>query len=71
MIYYEDAINKTTNDNAPWYAIPADDKEMGRYIVGKVILEELQKRSDIANPELDEAVQDNIAVYKRQLESEE
>lgn len=71
MIYYEDAINKTTNDNAPWYAIPADDKEMGRYIVGKIILEELQKRSDIANPELDEKVQDNIAMYKRQLESEE
>lgn len=65
MIYYEDAINKTTNDNAPWYAIPADDKEMGRYIVGKIILEELQKRSDIANPELDEKVQDNIAMYKR------
>lgn len=65
MTYYEDAINKTTNDNAPWYAIPADDKEMGRYIVGKIILEELQKRSDIANPELDEKVQDNIAMYKR------
>ena len=71
MSCYEDAINKTTTDAAPWYAIPADDKEMSRYIVGKVILEELKKYKDMEYPELDEKVQDNIAMYKRQLESEE
>ena len=71
MHCYEDAINKTTTESAPWYAIPADDKEMSRYIVGKVILEELKKYKDMEYPELDEKVQDNIAMYRRQLESEE
>ncbi len=71
MKYYEEAIDKTNTDVAPWYAIPADDKEMSRYIVGKVVLEELRKHSDIQNPELDEKVQDNIAIYRRQLESED
>lgn len=71
MSCYEAAINITTTDAAPWYAIPADDKEMSRYIVGKVILEELKKYKDMEYPELDEKVQDNIAMYRRQLESEE
>lgn len=71
MACYEEAINKTSTDDAPWYAIPADDKEMSRYIVGKVILEELKKYPDMEYPELDEKVQDNIAMYRRQLETEE
>jgi hypothetical protein len=36
MQYYEEAINNTSTDYAPWYVIPADDKEMCRYIVGKI-----------------------------------
>ena len=71
MACYEEAINKTSTGDAPWYAIPADDKEMSRYIVGKVILEELKKYPDMEYPELDEKVQDNIAMYRRQLETEE
>jgi polyphosphate kinase 2 (PPK2 family) len=42
MQYYEEAINNTSTDYA-WYVIPADDKEMCRYIVGKIIWEEMQK----------------------------
>jgi polyphosphate kinase 2 (PPK2 family) len=41
MQYYE-AINNTSTDYACWYVIPADDKEMCRYIVGKIIWEEMQ-----------------------------
>jgi hypothetical protein len=33
--------------------IPADDKEMCRYIVGKIIWEEMQKHTDIQMPEMD------------------
>jgi polyphosphate kinase 2 (PPK2 family) len=47
MQYYEEAINNTSTDYAPWYVIPADDKEMCRYIVGKIIWEEMQKHTDI------------------------
>jgi len=37
MHYYEEAINNTTKEHAPWYIVPADDKEMSRYIVAKII----------------------------------
>ena len=54
MQYYEEAINKTSTAYAPWYIIPADDKEMARYIVGKIIWEEMQKHTDIQEPEMDD-----------------
>jgi polyphosphate kinase 2 (PPK2 family) len=56
MQYYEEAINNTSTD-APWYVIPADDKEMCRYIVGKIIWEEMQKHTDIQTPEMDEKIE--------------
>ena len=70
MNYYQEAINATSKKRAPWYVIPADDKEMARYIVGKIILEEVQKYKDIAEPELDEAVRENIKLYKTELSKE-
>lgn len=65
--YYEDAINKTSTDHAPWYVIPADDKEMARYIVAKIIWEEMQKHTDIKEPELDDKIKANIELYKKEL----
>jgi len=70
MKYYEEAINKTAKEHAPWYVIPADDKEMSRYIVGKIIWEELQKLTDITEPELDPKVKANIDMYKEILKKE-
>jgi len=67
MMYYEEAINKTATDFAPWYIIPADDKGMARYIVAKIIWEELQKLTDITEPALDSKVKANIEMYKNQL----
>ena len=60
MKYYEEAINKTSKENAPWFVIPADDKEMARVIVAKIIWEEIQKLTDIQEPELDPKVKSNI-----------
>ena len=65
--YYEEAINKTSTEEAPWYIIPADDKEMARYIVAKIIWEEMQKHTDIKEPELDDKIKDNFEMYKKQL----
>jgi PPK2 family polyphosphate:nucleotide phosphotransferase len=66
--YYEEAINKTSKEHAPWYIIPADDKEMARYMVAKIILEEMQKYTDIKEPELDEKIKANLAEFRKQLE---
>ncbi|WP_333808497.1 PPK2 family polyphosphate kinase [Flavobacterium sp.] len=67
MKYYEEAINKTSTDFAPWYIIPADDKGVARYIVAKTIWEEMQKLTDITEPDLDPKVKANIEVYREQL----
>ncbi|GGA80674.1 polyphosphate kinase [Flavobacterium palustre] len=70
MQYYEEAINKTAVEKAPWYIVPADDKEMARYIVAKIIWEEMQKLTDIQVPDLEEKVKANFAMYKEQLTKE-
>lgn len=64
---YEDILNKTSTEKAPWFIVPADDKELARYIVGKILLTELQKYTDIQNPVLDEEVRENIKKYKEIL----
>lgn len=67
---YEEAINTTSHPHAPWYIVPADNKETARYIVAKTILDELSQYTDIKEPELDEKIKDNIAFYREQLEKE-
>jgi PPK2 family polyphosphate:nucleotide phosphotransferase len=67
---YEDAINKTSLPHAPWFTIPADDKPTARLIVAKILLETLQGYQDIKEPELNDDVKANIALYKQQLERE-
>ena len=39
---YEDAINNTSTENAPWYAIPADKKWYARYQVSEIVLNVLE-----------------------------
>lgn len=70
MKYYEEAINKTSTKDAPWYIIPADDKEMARYIVAKIIWDVMEKHTDIKEPVLDEKIKDNIKMYEQQLKNE-
>ena len=60
--YYEEAINKTSTKDAPWYIVPADDKGVARYIVAKTIWEKLQSLTDITEPELDPKVAENIDI---------
>ena len=67
MKYYEEAINKTSKPHAPWYVIPSDDKEMARYMVAKIIWEEMQQYTDIKEPELDAKVKADFETYRQQL----
>ncbi|GGH28094.1 polyphosphate kinase 2 family protein [Sphingobacterium alkalisoli] len=70
MESYQEAIQHTSKSNAPWYIIPADNKEISRYLVVKTVLEELKKYKDIQYPELPEDIEKHIHIYKKQLESE-
>lgn len=50
---FEEAINETATDNAPWYVVPADDKKNMRLMVGRILIEELGKLP-IDEPEVNE-----------------
>jgi len=67
---YQDAIRQTTEEHAPWYIIPADNKRASRLIVASILLEELKKYKDIEEPELEDKIKSNIDSYREQLESE-
>ena len=67
---YEDAINRTSKAHAPWYVVPADNKETCRYLVAKIILETLEQYTDIKEPELEDEVKENIKMYHDKLASE-
>ena len=68
--YYEDAINRTSTDKAPWYVIPADNKPAARLAVASILLEALSQYEDIQEPELDDKTKANLSAYKEQLENE-
>ena len=68
---YEEAINRTSKTNAPWFVIPADNKSASRLIVATILLESLKKYKDIKEPELDDKIKANIETYKSQLEKEQ
>ena len=68
--YYEEAINRTSKPLAPWYIIPADNKETARLLVAKAILEEVSRYKDIQEPVLEEAVAKNISQYREILSKE-
>jgi len=68
--YYEDAINRTSKPNAPWYIVPADSKETSRVIVAEIMLQELKKYKDIKEPELDDDIKAKISEYRERLKND-
>lgn len=67
---YEEAINATSQEKAPWYVIPADDKDACRLLLAKVIWDVLSKHKDIKYPELDDKIKENMSFYKNELNNE-
>jgi PPK2 family polyphosphate:nucleotide phosphotransferase len=67
---YEEALSKTSKDHAPWFVIPADNKEAARVIVASIMLEALKKYKDIEEPELDDEIKANLETFKQELEKE-
>jgi len=61
MEFYEDCLNATSTRHAPWYVVPADDKENARLIVSRIVLDALK--------ELKMAVPKTTAKRRRELKS--
>jgi PPK2 family polyphosphate:nucleotide phosphotransferase len=43
MAAYEDCLEATSTGHAPWYVVPADDKENARLIVSQVLLDTMSR----------------------------
>ena len=41
MKAYEACLSATSTHHAPWYVVPADDKENARLIVSRIVLDTL------------------------------
>ena len=41
MRAYEDCLTETSTEIAPWYVVPADDKDNARLIVSQIVLDAL------------------------------
>jgi PPK2 family polyphosphate:nucleotide phosphotransferase len=61
MKAYEDCLNTTSTEHAPWYVVPADDKENARLIVSQIVLD--------AFNELEMAYPTTTAKRQRELKS--
>jgi len=63
---YEDAIQNTSTKEAPWFIIPADEKWYSRYIVGKIICDEL-KKLNLSYPTISDFEKDSLLKAKESL----
>ena len=66
---YEALLRATSRPYAPWYAIPADDKDYMRAAVAKILVETLE-RVDPAFPKLDAAKRAELAEGRKRLLAE-
>lgn len=64
---YEDMLNNTSTEYAPWHVIPADNKWFSRVAIGEIIIEKL-KSLNLKFPPAEDP--EKLAEAKRQLESE-
>lgn len=69
MDAYEEAINETSKDYAPWYVIPADNKWFTRVAAIQIIIDAMEKMS-LKYPELSEKETLALEDAKKELESE-
>lgn len=69
MNAYEEAINETSKDYAPWFVIPADNKWFTRVAAIQIIIDAMEKM-DLKYPELSEKEILALEDAKKELESE-
>lgn len=65
---FEQAINHTSTDYAPWHIIPADHKWFMRAAVSEIIVDKL-KSLDLRYPQVTEKQQENLQKAKELFES--
>jgi len=66
MQAYEECLSATSTRNAPWYVVPADDKENARLIIAQIILDTF-KALELAYPKPSADHQRELQLIRKQL----
>jgi PPK2 family polyphosphate:nucleotide phosphotransferase len=66
---YESCLSATSTQEAPWYIVPADDKENARVIVSQIILDTLNELK-MSFPEVDNARRKELQSIRKLLLNE-
>jgi PPK2 family polyphosphate:nucleotide phosphotransferase len=66
MKAYEECLSATSSDEAPWYVVPADDKDHARLIVSQIILDAL-KGLKMAYPQSNAARRRELQLIREEL----
>ena len=66
---FEDMLNHTSTEHAPWYVLPADNEQYSRYIIAEV-MNNLLSELDPQFPVISDEEQDKLNEYIEKLEAE-
>ncbi|MDH5246172.1 MAG: polyphosphate kinase 2 family protein, partial [Betaproteobacteria bacterium] len=69
MHAYEACLGATSTKAAPWYVVPADDKENARLIISGIVLETF-KSLPMHYPETDDRRRRELVAIRKRLASE-
>lgn len=69
MKAYEEMVNHTSTEWAPWYVVPADHKWFTRMVIADVIASSL-KSMKLAYPVMTDAHKEELAASRKELENE-
>ena len=67
MKAYEECLSATSTQHAPWYVVPADDKENARLIVSQIILDTFEELK-MAYPKTSAKRRKELLSIRKQLE---
>ena len=70
MTTYEECLSATSTRHAPWYVVPADDKENGRLIVSQVVLDAFREL-DLRYPKASASRLEELKTIRKKLVKEE
>ena len=66
MHAYEQCLNATSSEHAPWYVVPADDKKNARLIISQIILETM-RGLDMHYPKVSAARRRELKSIRKEL----
>ena len=66
MLAFEECLEATSTKEAPWYIIPADEKENARLVISQIILDALNKMK-MHYPETDDKRREELQLIRKTL----